>query len=615
MNIVIFAVFGLLSVYLNTTFNLMAIDNVILAVIVGTTAVLLYIFTKDKRKYRKGIEHGSARWGAREDIFPFMDFYSPQTPKNTSNTKSSLSTKPTKPPKVIIPNKIAKSNIILTATEGLTMTSRPKLPKHGRNKNVLVFGGSGSGKTRFFGMPNIMQMHSSYVITDPKGELYLFLSKLLKRFGYDVRVLNLKEFDKSMGYNPFDYINKEDDILKVVNVIQNSTTENTKSSADGDFWTKSEKLLYMALIGYIKFHVKDKTLHNMNTLVDMVTKMEVRENDETFKSQIDKDFERIAEMHPNDFAVRQYRKFKQGAGKTLKSIIISCGVRLSVFDIAAVRRVMEQDQMKLETIGDRKTALFIITDDSDTTYNFIAAMLYTQMFNVLINRAETKYASNGNRLPIHVRCILDEFANLGKLPNFQRLISTIRSREISACIIVQSLSQIKEIYKDSMNTIISNCDSKLFLGGDDEETLKYLTRVIGKETIDTMDNSETKGKSGSFSKQYKKQGRELMTTDELARLDGGKCVYILRGVPPFLSEKYDIEAHPVYPFMQKLNKIAIQNPMQQANPNRRPHQPPQHPNKLLSSQSIKQSHNLNTRNKNIHNPTRVNKKIKGGNQL
>jgi len=548
-NAIIFAMVAFVVFYINFTLQLVQFNNFILAGATATAFVSIRVMGKDKRKYRRGIEHGSARWGTSEDMKPYMD---------------------TNP----------RQNVILTATEGLTMNSRPDIPKYGRNKNMLVFGGAGSGKTRFFCVPNIMQMHSSYVITDPKGELFYSLGKVLEKVGgYDVRVLNLKDFGASMGYNPFDYIKTEDDILRVVNVLQSSTTENTKSSDDGDFWTKSEKLLYMALIAYIKFHVKDKTMHNMNTLVEMVTSMEVKEGDENYKSMVDREFERIEDLYPDDFSVRQYKKFKQGAGKTLKSIIISCGVRLAVFDIQAVRDVMEKDEMKLETIGDRKTALFVITDDTDSTYSFIATMLYFQMFSTLVNRAESKYRFRDGRLPVHVRCILDEFANLGKIPNFHRLIATIRSREISACIILQNLSQLKAVYKEHMNTIIGNCDTKLFLGGDDEETLKYLTRVMGKETIDMMDNSETKGKSGSFSKSYKKTGRELMTADELARLDGGKCLLILRGVPPFLSDKFDVTTHPVYRMMnggiKKPSKGSNTKPRQQkATPRPRARVPP-----------------------------------------
>ena len=479
---------------------------------------ILYVRSKNAKKYRKGIEYGSARWGTAADIKPYMD-------------------------------KDFKNNILLTNTEGLTMNSRPQNPKYARNKNVLVIGGSGSGKTRFFVKPNLMQLHSSYVVTDPKGTVLLECGKLLQRNGYVIKSLNTINFKKSMHYNPLAYIKSEKDILKLVNVlIENTKGEGEKSGED--FWVKSERLLYSAYIGYIWYEAPEEE-KNFITLLDMINASEAREDDENFKSPVDMLFERLEQRDPEHFAVKQYRKFKLAAGKTLKSILVSCGARLAPFDIKELRDLMEYDELELDTLGDRKTAFFVIISDTDATFNFIVAMMYSQLFNLLCDKADNEY---GGRLPVHVRCLLDEFANIGKIPNFEKLIATIRSREISACIILQAQSQLKAIYKDNADTITGNCDSALFLGGKEKTTLKEISETLGKETIDTYNTSETRSNQNSYGLNYQKLGKELMSQDELAVMDGGKCILQVRGVRPFLSDKYDITKHPNYKYLSDYDK-------------------------------------------------------------
>ena len=478
---------------------------------------ILYVRSKNAKKYRKGIEYGSARWGTAADIKPYMD-------------------------------KDFKNNILLTNTEWLTMNSRPKIAKYARNKNVLVIGGSGSGKTRFFVKPQLMQLHSSYVVTDPKGSILVECGRLLERAGYRIKILNTINFKKSMHYNPLAYINSEKDILKLVNVlIENTKGEGEKSGED--FWIKSERLLYSAYIGYIWYEAPEEE-KNFITLLDMINASEAREDDENFKSPVDMLFERLAEREPEHFAVKQYRKFKLAAGKTLKSILVSCGARLAPFDIKELRDLMEYDELELDTLGDRKTALFIITSDTDSTFDFITAMVVSQLFNTLCTKADDEY---GGRLPVHVRCLLDEVANI-TIPNLQRLISVFRSREISACLVVQAQSQLKAIYKDNADTITGNCDSTLFLGGKEKTTLKELSEVLGKETIDLYNTSETRSNQNSYGLNYQKLGKALMSEDELAVMDGGKCILQLRGVRPFLSDKYDITRHPNYRYLSDYDK-------------------------------------------------------------
>lgn len=442
-----------------------------------------------------------------------------------------------------------KNNILLTNTEWLTMNSRPKIAKYARNKNVLVIGGSGSGKTRFFVKPQLMQLHSSYVVTDPKGSILVECGRLLERAGYRIKVLNTINFKKSMHYNPLAYINSEKDILKLVNVlIENTKGEGEKSGED--FWIKSERLLYSAYIGYIWYEAPEEE-KNFITLLDMINASEAREDDENFKSPVDMLFERLEQREPEHFAVKQYRKFKLAAGKTLKSILVSCGARLAPFDIKELRDLMEYDELELDTLGDRKTAFFVIISDTDATFNFIVAMMYSQLFNLLCDKADNEY---GGRLPVHVRCLLDEFSNIGKIPNFEKLIATIRSREISACIILQAQSQLKAIYKDNADTITGNCDSTLFLGGKEKTTLKELSEVLGKETIDLYNTSETRSNQNSYGLNYQKLGKALMSEDELAVMDGGKCILQLRGVRPFLSDKFDITRHPNYKYLSDYDK-------------------------------------------------------------
>ena len=483
--------------------------------IAGAVIVRLIIYFKGKnaKKYRKGMEYGSARWGSAEDIKPYID-------------------------------PVFENNVLLTQTERLMMSSRPKQPKYARNKNILVIGGSGSGKTRFFVKPNLMQMHSSYVVTDPKGTVLIECGKLLQRGGYKIKVLNTINFKKSMKYNPFAYLRSEKDILKLVNtIIANTKGDGDKSGED--FWVKAEKLYYTALIGYIWYEAPDEE-KNFTTLLEMINASEAREDDEDFQNPVDLMFERLEEKDPEHFAVKQYKKYKLAAGKTAKSILISCGARLAPFDIRELRELMETDEMELDTLGDRKTALFVIISDTDDTFNFVVSILYTQLFNLLCDKADDEY---GGRLPVHVRCLLDEFANIGQIPKFEKLIATIRSREISASIILQSQSQLKAIYKDNADTIVGNCDTTLFLGGKEKTTLKEISEILGKETIDSFNTSETRGRELSHGLNYQKLGKELMTQDEIAVMDGGKCILQLRGVRPFFSDKFDITKHPKYKYL------------------------------------------------------------------
>ena len=480
--------------------------------IAGALILRLAVYMKGKnaKKYRHGMEYGSARWGTPADIAPYMD-------KDFFN------------------------NIPMTQTERITMSSRPKQPKYARNKNILVIGGSGSGKTRFFCKPSLLQAHSSYVCTDPKGTLLPEIGSFLERKKYRIKCLNLINFKKSMRYNPLAYIRSEKDILKLVNaLILNTKGEGEKSSED--FWVKAERLYYSALIGYIWYEAPEEE-RNFITLLDLINASEAREDDETYQSPVDILFQQLEEKEPDHFAVKQYRKFKMAAGKTLKSILISCGSRLAPFDIKELRDLMETDELELDTLGDSKTALFVIISDTDSTFNFVAALMYSQLFNLLCDKVDDFY---GGRLPVHVRLILDEFANIGQIPNFDKLIATIRSREISASIILQSQSQLKTIYKDAADTIVGNCDSTLFLGGKEKSTLKEISELLGKETIDSYNQSENRGAQTSHGLNYQKLGKELMTQDELAVMDGGKCIFMLRGVRPFLSEKYDLTKHPNY---------------------------------------------------------------------
>ena len=483
--------------------------------IAGAVIIRLAVYLKGKnaKKYRKGIEYGSARWGTAEDIKPYID-------------------------------PVFENNIPLTQTERLTMNSRPKQPKYARNKNILVIGGSGSGKTRFFVKPSLMQMHSSYVVTDPKGTVLIECGKLLQRGGYRIKVLNTINFKKSMRYNPFAYIRSEKDILKLVNTIIANTKGDGEKSGE-DFWVKSERLFYCALIGYIHYEAPEEE-KNFTTLLEMINASEAREDDPEFQSPVDLMFERLEEKDPEHFAVRQYKKFLLSAGKTRSSILISCGARLAPFDIKELRELMETDEMELDTLGDRKTALFVIISDTDDTFNFVVSILYTQLFNLLCDKADDEY---GGRLPVHVRCLLDEFANIGQIPKFEKLIATIRSREISASIILQSQSQLKAIYKDNADTIVGNCDTTLFLGGKGKSTLKEISEILGKETIDSFNTSETRGRELSHGMNYQKLGKELMTQDEIAVMDGGKCILQVRGVRPFFSDKFDITRHPKYKYL------------------------------------------------------------------
>ena len=508
----------------------------------------VYLKSKNAKKYRHGMEYGSARWGTHEDIAPYVD-------------------------------PVFQNNVILTKTESLTMNSRPKDPKTARNKNVLVIGGSGSGKTRFWLKPNLMQMHSSYVVTDPKGTILVECGKMLQRgtpkmrpkLGkdhqpvkdrhgnpvyetvkdkngkvvyepYRIKVLNTINFKKSMHYNPFAYLHSEKDILKLVTTLIANTKGEGK--AGDDFWVKAETLLYCALIGYIHYEAPVEE-QNFSTLIEMINSMEVREDDEEYKNAVDLMFDELESRDSRHFAVRQYKKYKLAAGKTAKSILISCGARLAVFDIAELREVTSYDELELDTLGDRKTALFLIMSDTDDSFNFLISMCYTQLFNLLCEKADDVY---GGRLPVHVRCLIDEAANIGQIPRLEKLVATIRSREISACLVLQAQSQLKAIYKDNADTIIGNMDTSIFLGGKEPTTLKELAAVLGKETIDTYNTGESRGRETSHSLNYQKLGKELMSQDELAVMDGGKCILQLRGVRPFLSDKYDITKHPNYPY-------------------------------------------------------------------
>ena len=488
--------------------------------------LVVYFKGKNAKKFRKNLEYGSARWGTREDIAPFMD-------------------------------PVFENNVILTQTESLMMSNRPKEPKNARNKNVLVIGGSGSGKTRFFLKPNLMQMHSSYVVTDPKGSVVCEVGKLLERNNYKIKIFNTINFKKSMHYNPFAYIHSEKDILKLVTTLITNTKGDGKSG--DEFWTKAETLLYCALIGYIHYEAPPEE-QNFTTLLEFINAMEVREDDEEYKNPVDRMFEELEAREPNHFAVRQYKKYSLAAGKTAKSILISCGARLAPFDIAELREITMYDELELDTLGDKifvnpnnkkdtrfyKTALFLIMSDTDATFNFLISMIYTQLFNLLCEKADDVY---GGRLPVHVRCLIDEAANIGQIPNLEKLVATIRSREISACLVLQAQSQLKALYKDNADTIIGNMDSRIFLGGSEPTTLKELNQSLGKETIDTFNTGESRGREVSHSLNYQKLGKDLATIDELAVLDGGKCILQLRGVRPFMSNKFDITKHPNYKYL------------------------------------------------------------------
>ena len=530
---------GFTEAFASLWLSLHPLDLLLGAAGAALVRLAVYLKAKNAKKYRRGVEYGSARWGRPEDIAPYID-------------------------------PVPDWNIPLTRTESLTMTSRPKDPKTARNKNILVIGGSGSGKTRFFVKPSLLQMHSSYVVTDPKGQLLRETGKLLAHGGpkrdengkpvrdgrgkviyepYRIKVLNTINFSKSMKYNPLAYVRSEKDILKLVNVIIANTKGDGEKSSE-DFWIKAERLLYCALIGYIWYEAEPEE-NNFITLLELINACEAREDDETYKSPVDILFDELAQAQPEHFAVKQYVKFKMAAGKTLKSILVSCGARLSPFDIKELRDIMTEDELELDTMGDRKTALFLIMSDTDTTFNFVIAMLQSQLFNLLCDKADDLY--NG-RLPVHVRCLLDEFANIGQIPNFDKLIATIRSREISASIILQSQSQLKTIYKDAADTIVGNCDSTLFLGGKEKGTLKEISELLGKETIDSLSQSENRGAQTSHGLSYQKLGKELMTQDEIAVMDGGKCILQLRGVRPFFSDKYDLTKHHRYKYLSDADK-------------------------------------------------------------
>ncbi|MGZ7344029.1 VirD4-like conjugal transfer protein, CD1115 family [Streptococcus pyogenes] len=506
---------------LNTMSFIPSIHPIDILMGVGVAVLIKFIvYTKGKnaKKFRQGKEYGSARWGTRKDIEPYVD-------------------------------EKFQNNILLTQTERLTMNGRPANPKYARNKNVLVIGGSGSGKTRFYVKPNLMQMHSSYCVTDPKGTIVIECGKMLEDNGYEIKILNTINFKKSMKYNPFAYLRSEKDILKLVQtIIANTKGEGEK--AGEDFWVKAEKLYYTALIGYI-FYEAPREEKNFATLLDMIDASEVREDDETYMNPIDRLFEALEKKEPTHFAVKQYKKYKLAAGKTAKSILISCGARLAPFDIQELRDLMKEDELELDTLGDRKTALFVIISDTDDTFNFVVSIMYSQLFNLLCDKADDEY---GGRLPVHVRCLLDEFANIGLIPKFEKLIATIRSREISVSIILQAQSQLKAIYKDNADTIVGNCDSTLFLGGKEKTTLKELSETLGKETIDLYNTSETRSNANSYGLNYQKTGKELMSQDEITVMDGSKCIFQLRGVRPFLSDKFDITKHKNYKLLEDFNK-------------------------------------------------------------
>jgi len=496
--------------------SLLPSDLILGAAIAAGIKLAVYLKGRNAKKYRKNIEYGSARWGRPEDIKPFID--------------------PT-----------FRNNVILTETERLTMNSRPKDPRLARNKNVMVVGGSGSGKTRFWLKPNLMQCHTSYVVTDPKGSIVVECGQLLLREGYRIKILNTINFSKSMHYNPFAYIKSEKDILKLVTALIANTKGEGK--AGDDFWVKAETLLYTALMGYIHYEAPESE-RNFTTLIELINASEVREDDEDFQNPVDLMFTALEERDSEHFAVRQYKKYKLAAGKTAKSILISCGARLAPFDIKELRDLTAYDEMELDALGDRKTALFIIISDTDDTFNFLVSMAYTQLFNLLCDKADDVY---GGRLPVHVRCLIDEAANIGQIPKLEKLVATIRSREISACLVLQAQSQLKALYKDHCDTIIGNMDSTIFLGGKERTTLKELSETLGKETIDTFNTGESRGREVSHSLNYQKLGKELMSIDELAVLDGGKCILQLRGVRPFLSNKYDITRHPNYKYLSDAN--------------------------------------------------------------
>jgi type IV secretion system protein VirD4 len=479
--------------------------------------IAVYLRAKDAKKFRHNVEYGSARWGTKKDIAPFED-------------------------------PVFRNNIILTKTEYLMMSNRPKNPANARNKNVLIVGGSGSGKTRFWLKPNLLQCHSSYVVTDPKGTVVLECGKALLHYKYRIKIFNTINFRKSMHYNPFAYIHSEKDILKLVTTLITNTKGEGK--AGDDFWVKAETLLYTALIGYIHYEAPEEE-QNFNTLIEFINASEVREDDEDFQNPVDLMFEALEKRQPEHFAVRQYRKYKLAAGKTAKSILISCGARLAPFDIAELREITAYDELELDTLGDRKTALFLIMSDTDATFNFLISMIYSQLFNLLCEKADDVY---GGRLPVHVRCLIDEAANIGQIPNLEKLVATIRSREISACLVLQAQSQLKAIYKDNAETIIGNMDSRIFLGGAEETTLKGLNTTLGKETIDTFNTGESRGREQSHSLNYQKLGKDLMSMDELAVMDGGKCILQLRGVRPFYSDKYDLTKHPNYKYTADYDK-------------------------------------------------------------
>ena len=493
------------------------IDLIVGLAIGGILRLAVYIKSKNAKKFRHNQEYGSARWGTHADIEPYMD-------------------------------PVFANNVILSQTERLTMNNSPAQPKYARNKNTLVVGGSGSGKTRFFIKPNLLQLHSSYVLTDPKGTVLPEVGNALLKNGYRIKIFNTINFKKSMHYNPFAYVHDEKDILKLVTTL----IANTKGEGKGgdEFWEKAEKLLYSALIGYIHYEAPEEE-QNFSTLLEMINAMEVREDDEEFKNPVDLMFDELAERDPDHFAVRQYAKYKLSAGKTAKSILVSCGARLAPFDIKELREITAYDELELDTLGDKKTALFLIMSDTDATFNFLISMVYTQLFNLLCEKADDVY---GGRLPVHVRCLIDEAANIGQIPNLEKLMATIRSREISAALVLQAKSQLKAIYKDNADTIIGNCDSQIFLGGSEQTTLKDLNTTLGKETIDMYNTGETRGTSQSYNMNYQKLGHDLMSIDELAVMDGGKCIVQVRGVRPFLSSKYDLTQHPNYPLTADADK-------------------------------------------------------------
>ena len=514
----ILSFFNALPIALNNPFPSFHPLDLLIGILCGAGLRLaVYLKGKNAKKYRHNVEYGSARWGTAKDIEPFI------APK-------------------------FEDNVILTKTERLMMSNRPKNPSNARNKNVLIIGGSGSGKTRFWLKPNLLQMHSSYVVTDPKGSIVIECGNALLKHGYTIKIFNTINFQKSMRYNPFAYIHSEKDILKLVTTLIANTKGDGK--AGDEFWTKAETLLYCALIGYIHYEAPVEE-QNFSTLIEFLNAMEVREDDEEFQNPVDLMFEALEKKKPNHFAVRQYKKYKLAAGKTAKSILISCGARLAPFDIQEVRDVTAYDELQLDTLGDKKTALFLIMSDTDATFNFLISMIYTQLFNLLCEKADDVY---GGRLPVHVRCLIDEMANIGQIPNLEKLVATIRSREISACLVLQAQSQLKAIYKDNADTIIGNMDSRIFLGGSEPTTLKELNQALGKETIDTYNTSNTRGNSPSYGLNYQKLGKDLASVDELAVLDGSKCILQLRGVRPFLSDKYDLTQHPNYKYTSDFDK-------------------------------------------------------------